>query len=597
MKHIALLGMPNTGKSTLFNRMTGASARVGNWPGITVELLGARLLLGANMVELVDLPGVYDLHGFTDDEMLVRHFLEHNPLDLVLIIINTTQIERQLSLAIQIKHLGLSAVVLLNMADEARHLGIHVDTVEMAELLEMPVVMLSAKYGEGYATAQEAIRHALNQSHSLPLEDLCAGFGSDRQIEVEMEQVLKATVDIPQYLPNSVTDRIDQFALHPILGPPLFLGLMYLLFQGVFTLGKPLQDAIATLLQSFKGSVLVPLLSSSGLPSFFQGLLSDGIYDGVGTVASFVPLIVLFFLFMALVEDSGYLSRAAFLTDALMARLGLDGRSFVMLLMGFGCNVPALMGTRVMRSRPLRLLSMLVIPFSLCSARLQVFIFLTAALFGPTHAPLVLFGLYLMSFAAAFLTALLFRKTFRSLEPFALELPPYRLPTARQMWLRGWLEIRHFLRRATSFIVFGVVMVWLLTHLPSDVAPASPATWAGYIGTALAPVLDPIGIDLHLAIALIFGFVAKEIVIGSLAIIYGASGDALAGTMASQIDWVQGVSFMLFTLLYVPCLSALATLRSESRSLSYTLLSLAWSVGLAWSVSFVFYQTARELGF
>ncbi|CAK0773493.1 Fe(2+) transporter FeoB [Gammaproteobacteria bacterium] len=596
MKHVALLGMPNTGKSTLFNRMTGASARVGNWPGVTVELLGARLLLGAEMVELVDLPGVYDLHGFTDDEMLVRHFLEHNPLDLVLIILNTTQIERQLSLALQIKHLGLPAVVLLNMADEARRLGIHVNTTEMAQLLEMPVVMISAKYGEGYATAQEAVRRALTQSHSLPLDDLCAGFGINRQIEAEMDQVLRATVDIPHQLPDSVTDRIDHFALHPVFGPPLFFGLMYLVFQGVFTLGKPLQDAIATLLQGFKGAVLTPLLNGSGLPSLLQGLLSDGIYDGVGTVASFVPLIVLFFLFMALVEDSGYLSRAAFLTDALMARLGLDGRSFVMLLMGFGCNVPALMGTRVMRSRPLRLLSMLVIPFSLCSARLQVFIFLTAALFGPTQAPLVLFGLYLMSFAAAFLTALLFRGAFRSQEPLALELPPYRLPTFRQMWLRGWLEIRHFLRRATSFIVLGVVMVWLLTHLPSDAIPASPATWAGHIGAALAPVLNPIGIDLHLALALIFGFVAKEIVIGSLAVIYGASGDALAGVMASQIDWVQGVSFMLFTLLYVPCLSTLATLRSESRSFSYTALSLAWSVGLAWVVSFVFYQTARWLG-
>jgi len=280
-----------------------------------------------------------------------------------------------------------------------------------------------------------------------------------------------------------------------------------------------------------------------------------------------------------------------------MARFGLDGRSFVMILMGFGCNVPALMGTRIMRSRSLRLLSMLVIPFSLCSARLQVFLFFTAILFDPSFAPLVLFSLYLLSFGTALFTAFLFKGFLRSAEPLALELPPYRLPTWRQMLLRGWQEIRHFFERATYFIISGVVMVWLLTHLPTDATPGSIDTWAGYLGNSLAPFLHPLGIDSHLALALIFGFVAKEIVIGALAVIYGASGDALSGIMTSQIDWVQGLSFMLFTLLYIPCLSAIATLRNESRSFAYTVFSLFWSIGLAWIVSFTFYQSARWLGF
>ena len=250
-------------------------------------------------------------------------------------------------------------------------------------------------------------------------------------------------------------------------------------------------------------------------------MLLDGVYNGVATVAAFVPLIVLFFLFMAMVEDSGYLSRAAFLMDALMARLGLDGRGFVMLLMGFGCNVPALMGTRVMRSRALRLLTMLVIPFSLCSARLQVFVFLDrrAVLARPRRRGAV--RLYLFSFAAAILTALLFKGRFRNNEPFVLELPPYRFPTLRQIALRGWQEVRHFLRRATKFIVAGVVLVWLLTNLPAAAAPASADTLAGMIGGCSQPVLAPLGIDEQLTIALIFGFVAKEIVIGALAVIYG----------------------------------------------------------------------------
>ncbi len=591
-KRIALLGMPNTGKSTLFNRMTGASARVGNWPGVTVELLGAKLLLGGDLVELIDLPGIYDLHGFTDDEQVVRHFLENNPLDLVIVVLNTTQVERQLSLVLQVCHLGLPTVLLLNMADEARGLGIRVDVAAMAQSLGLPVVLFSAKYGTGYSDVQETVTHSLANSQPLPLEQLRGRFGSERQIETEMEQILRATVDIPHRLPDTLTDQIDHIALHPWLGLPLFFLAMFGLFQGIYALGVPLQDGSRWLLDSFKEAVLIPGLADAS--PFVRGLLLEGIYQGVGTVVSFVPLIAVFFLFMALVEDSGYLSRAAFLTDALMARLGLDGRSFVMMLMGFGCNVPALMGTRVMRSRALRLLSMLVVPFSLCSARLQVFVFLISVLFSPQQGPLVLFCLYLIGFIASLLTATLFQKVFPSREPLALELPPYRFPTLRQMWLRGWLEVSHFLSRAARFIVLGVVMVWLLTHLPADVPAASEATWAGQLGNLFAPVLDPIGIDLSLAIALLFGFVAKEILIGALAVIYGVQGEAALGSaVASHIDGIQGISFMIFTLLYVPCLSTVATLRQESRSVSFTLLALGWSLVLAWLASFLFYQTAR----
>jgi len=298
-----------------------------------------------------------------------------------------------------------------------------------------------------------------------------------------------------------------------------------------------------------------------------------------------------------MVEDSGYLSRAAFLMDALMAKMGLDGRGFVMLLMGFGCNVPALMGTRVMRSRSLRLLTMLIIPFSLCSARLQVFVFITAALFSPAAAPVVLFSLYLFSFGAAILTALLFKGRYQNNEPFVLELPPYRFPTLRQMLLRGWQEVSHFLRRATKFIVAGVVLVWLLTNLPPAATPGGTDTIAGMIGSLLHPLFAPIGIDEQLTIALIFGFVAKEIVIGALAVIYGQVGDALGSALAQQLDWVQAYSFMLFTLIYTPCLSAIATLRNEAKSTRFAAFVIVWSLALAWLVSFLFYQSARALGY
>ncbi|MDO8466067.1 MAG: ferrous iron transport protein B [Gallionella sp.] len=595
MKRVALLGMPNTGKSTLFNRMTGGAARVGNWPGITVELLSGKILLGPDMVEIIDLPGIYDLHGFSDDEQVVRHFLRDNVPDLAVVILNATQIERQISLLLQLKQLNMNMVVLLNMADEAKKFGIGIDSKKMAELLDIPIFLLSAKYGTGYPEALQSISKALRYPTPGMAEQVRSQLEQDEHIESEMARVLKHAVQIPVRLSDSLTEKLDRVMLHPWLGLPLFFGIMYLLFQGIFLLGQPLQGWVGNALNWLRGAALEPVVT--GLPGWLSGLLLDGIYNGVATVAAFVPIIILFFLFMALVEDSGYLSRAAFLMDALMARLGLDGRGFVMLLMGFGCNVPALMGTRVMRSRAMRLLTMLVIPFSLCSARLQVFVFISAALFSPKAAPVVLFSLYLFSFAAAILTALLFKERFKSNEPFVLELPPYRFPTARQMALRGWLEVRHFLRRATKFIVAGVVLVWLLTHLPQSAAPASADTLAGMIGSALHFFFAPLGINEQLTIALIFGFVAKEIVIGSLAVIYGLGGDALSGAIGQQLDWVQAYSFMLFTLIYTPCLATIATLRSESKNMRYTLFVIAWSLLLAWLTSFVFYQGARALGY
>jgi ferrous iron transport protein B len=595
MKRIALLGMPNTGKSTLFNRMTGGAARVGNWPGITVELLSGKILLGADMVEIIDLPGIYDLHGFSDDEQVVRHFLHDNVPDLAIVVLNATQIERQMSLLLQLKQLDINVVVMLNMADEAKKFGITIDVEKMSELLQMPIHMISAKYGNGYQPALATITKALRYPTPGMAEELRSQLEQDEHIETEMARVLKQSVQIPARLPDNMTDKLDKVILHPWLGLPIFFAVMYLVFQGVFLLGAPLQEGMAALLEWFRSAALEPLFS--GLPTILQGFLLDGIYNGISTVAAFVPIIVLFFLFMAIVEDSGYLSRAAFLMDALMAKLGLDGRGFVMMLMGFGCNVPALMGTRVMRSRAMRLLTMMVIPLSLCSARLQVFIFFTAALFTAQQAPLVLFTLYLFSFATAMLTAFIFKGKFKNTEPFVLELPPYRLPTLQQMWLRGWLEIRHFLRRATKFIIIGVVMVWVLTNFPLSAQPSSPETYAGMIGSALHPIFSPIGINEQLIIALIFGFIAKEIVIGALAVIYGLSGGDLSGAIGMQLDWVQAYSFMIFTLIYTPCLATVATLQSESRQLSFTLLSLAWPLALAWMLSFLFYQGARALGF
>jgi ferrous iron transport protein B len=595
---IAVLGMPNTGKSTLFNRLTGHHAHIGNWPGLTVDLMQADLQLSGRNVQLVDLPGIYDLRGHSDDEAVVRRFLEQTPVDLVLVVLNASQLDRQLRLALQVQQLGLPAVVALNMADEAARFGVSINAENLSAALSQPVLALSAKYRQGLETLQHTLLTQLDtraeHAAEVPqqLEERLAA--ADADLDGAMADLVQRCVTLPGRWRDSRSRRLDAVLLHPLLGMPLFFLAMALMFQGIYAIGVPVQEALGGLLDQFGQLVLKPLLAP--LPALLQGFLLEGLYQGLGTVMAFLPVIALFFLAMGVVEDSGYLSRAAYLMDAFMERIGLDGRSFVLSLMGFGCNVPAILGTRVMRDRGLRLLSMLVIPFSLCSARLNVFLFMAAVFFPPRIGGLVIFGLYLTSFGAAMLTALLFRGRFPSNEPLVLELPPYRLPTAGQMLSRAWSEVKHFWLWSRRFIVFGVVAVWLLNNLPVGVEPASSASLAGQLGSLTQPLLAPIGINPKLAVALLFGFIAKEIVLGGLAVIYGqADPAALSRAIASDVSWPQAVSFMLFTLLYTPCLSTVAVIRSESKKLSFTLLSVAWSLLLAWLVSFVAFQTITRL--
>lgn len=596
-RRIALLGMPNTGKSTFFNRLTGAQARVGNWPGITIDLLSARLILGAQVAEIVDLPGIYDLHGYSDDERVVQTFLTTQSVDLIVLVINSVQIERQLQLALQLRQLQMNTLVLLNMQDEASKLGMQIDIGRLSTALQAPVAMMSAKQGTGLAQVSQLIAQRMNEANRRP-----AMLEIDQLRPVSLDdirEITRQTVEMPAVASRGLTERIDRVLLHPVWGLPLFFLILFGLFQAVYLLGSPVQELLDGAQGTFKDAVLTPALS--GVPEWLSSFLLGGLWDGLMTVATFIPIIIIFFWFIAIIEDTGYFSRVAYLMDNFMSRLGLDGRSFVMVLMGFGCNVPALMGTRVMRSRGARLLSMLIIPFSLCSARLQVFVFMIGLLFAPRHAGAVLFSLYVMSIVAAVLTALVFKQRYRNDEPFVLELPPYRLPTARMLILRSWHEVRHFVRRAATFITVGVVAVWLLTHLPWGVPVAGEASFAGMLGSVLHPIFEPIGIDVKLTIALVFGFIAKEIVVGALAVIYGlgdTASEALIGNQIVQtIDWVQAYSFMLFTLIYTPCLSTLATLKSEAKSSRFMWISLIWSLGLAWAVSFIFYQTARALGF
>ena len=588
MKRFALIGLPNTGKSTVFNRLTGMSQRVGNWPGLTVDLTSARLLLGGSMVELVDLPGVNDLTGYTDDEAVVRDVLLGTAFDAAILVLNAAQLDRQLPLAMQVLASGLPAVMVLNMADEARLLGITLDIAALQQRLGVPVLLVSAKRMEGWPALMEAL-HRQAGSTATACHAQLDKVPETREAIRLVQATLAGVWALPPVLPQRMTEKVDAWLMHPWMGLPLFFAFMALLFNLTYKIGTPLQDLVGNGLDWFKEAALSHWLAP--LPAIVQSLLLEGVWQGVSTVITFAPILFVFFILMAMVEDSGYLARAAYLTDAFMARLGLDGRGFVMQLMGFGCNVPAILGTRVMRERKQRLLTMLIIPFSLCSARLQVVVFFAGILFTPQQAPWVLLLLYLLSFAVAIFTAWVFKHRYRGGEAFLLEVPPYRLPGVRHMLIRATGEVRAFLELASSFILMGVVLVWLVSHIPAG----DNKTLADVLGTVMAPVLDPIGIKHELAVALLVGFVAKEILLGGLAVIYGVPEAGLGAALLHHLDWVSAMSFLIFTLVYVPCLSTVAAIRRESKSRSFTAVSVGWSVLLAWLISFAFDQGVHLL--
>jgi ferrous iron transport protein B len=595
---VALVGMPNSGKSTLYNRLTGGHALIANWPGLTVELLRGAMPADrrGQRYTLVDLPGIHDLSGSSEDEAVVQRFLRHTPPALLLVVVNASQISNQLRFVLQMREQGIPMVVALNMSDESRTLGIAIDHQRLSAELGLPVLPISAKRNQGIHELIDALHQlgerlpAVARPQPADRPQVCA-----EDLDAQAEALAAAAVTLPERLINRGTRRADRLLMHPVLGLVAFLGIVLAMFQVLYAVGTPLQDLLGHLIDWTQTAMLEPLLAALGTPEFVRGFLIDGVWLGVGTVATFLPIIFLFYVILAVVEDSGYLPRAAFLMDGFMRWLGLDGRAFVLQVMGFGCNVPSIMGTRVIRDRGMRLLAMLCIPFALCQARLTVFIFMAAVFFPrPWWAPgLVVFGFYVLSFLAAVITGLVFQRAFPSREAFILELPPYRSPSVATILRRGWTSMLNFLVTTRVFIVVGAAAIWLLTNLPPGAAQGSGDTIADGIGAVFQPVLGPIGMNPSLTVSLFFGFIAKEILLGAMAVIYATSETDLGGVISQTITPLQALSFMTFVLLYTPCLGTVAAQLQESKSRRFTLLSLGWSLALAWILALVVFQGGR----
>lgn len=592
---VALLGLPNTGKSTLYSRLTGRHAHIANWPGLTVDLLCGDLPPAADgrRFELVDLPGIHDLSGSSEDEAIVQSYLQTTPPDLALVVINASQISTQIALALQVRSLGVATVLALNMSDEARRYGIRIDHAALSRRLEMPVLAINAKSREGL----EALLHTLHTVQADPCPTIAAASPVDEALDRQVAELLAGVVVMPPDRRVTRSRGLDRILLNPVVGPLVFLAIVLIMFQGLYIVGGSLQEVLGVIFDAIENHLIVPPLANLGTPELLQGFLVDGVWMGVTTVVSFTPLIFVFYLVMAVVEDSGYLPRAAFLMDGFMHWLGLDGRAFVLQVMGCGCNVPAILGTRVIRDRAMRLLTMLVIPFALCQARLTVFIFLAGIFFPkPWWAPgLVVFAFYLLSFLAAIITGLLFKRAYRSDEAFVLELPPYRQPSLGTILQRAWMEMLNFVTSTRLFIVIGAAAVWLLTNLPPAAASGSGASLASAIGGLFQPLLAPIGMTPDLTVSLFFGFIAKEILLGAMAVIYRTSESGLGTAIQSAITPLQALSFMTFTLLYTPCLSTVAIQLKESKSRMFALMSVGWSLSLAWLMALLVYQAGGWL--
>ncbi|WP_425415002.1 ferrous iron transport protein B [Pseudobacillus wudalianchiensis] len=670
MMNLALLGNPNTGKTSLFNNLTGSYEYVGNWSGVTVEKKIGTLKNKAG--QLIDLPGIYTLNPLSKDEGVVSNFFIHDSFDGIVNIVDASQLERNLNLTIQLLEFGKPLVIGLNMNDVAKNRGIYVDEQKLSTALHVPVTSIIARTGKGcsllrdqlanlqtieqqplilhYGAALEKGIEALSKlmpkqaANHFPhrwlalqffesnqnVQDFLAAFISTETLKAlyeETEQavqkghgvnslsqwiytvrrtyidsIIEQAVDRQSAHSTNWTDRIDAVVTNKVLGLPIFLLCMLLLFKLTFDwLGTPLSDALDSFFSGPLTNWLSWILTSIGASSFIQALVLNGIISGVGGVLVFMPQIFILFFFISLLEDSGYMARVALVMDKVMESVGLNGKAFIPMIIGFGCNVPGIMAARTIEQPKERLLTILLTPLMSCSARLPVYALFVGAFFVQ-YQTIIVFSLYLLGIVMALLLAKLFSMTILKEEQslFVIELPPYRLPQSKALFRSTWDKGKGFIRKAGTFIFGGSVIIWLLTYAgPHGLNVQMDDSFLALVGGFAAPLLAPLGFGTWQAgAALITGFLAKEVVVSSMNIIYHVPNvDSLQGLMATQFTPLAAFTFMVFVLLYIPCLATVGTIRKETGSAKWTYFSIIYALVLAYVLSFVIYQGGKLLGF
>lgn len=656
---VALVGNPNCGKTTLFNVLTGSRHSVGNWPGVTVEKKEGKI---NDDLILVDLPGIYSLTPFSKDEEIAEEFLISDQSDLIVNIIDATNLERNLYLTSQLIETGKPLVLALNMIDELDDVGTNIDYEKLSETIGVPVVPISAlkKYGidqlideinkgikypkkkkwhysgeiEKYITdAQKkiekesityknypsrflAIKHLendqeinkvvnyFNQSQLIELENKIVADRYER-IRLIMEGTFFSD---RKFLDDSISDKIDSFLTNKWFGIPIFALVMYLVFQFTFSVGNIFLDII----DGFFSDIIIPnvisFLTTVGVADWMVSMIGEGIFGGVGAVLTFLPNIVFLFIAIAFLEDSGYMSRVAFILDRALKRIGLSGKAFIPMVIGFGCNIPAILATRTLRSETDRKISILVNPFMSCGARLPVYVLFVNAFFLKNKA-LVTYSLYMLGIVVAVFMAWIFKKTMfkGGTEVFMIELPRYRMPSVKNVSLKVWEQSKAYIQKAGSIILAASVILWFVLNFGPNGMTEMQNSFGAMIGRFIAPIFKPLGFgDWAASLSLLTGIVAKEIVISNMAIIYGlgssvadaaleGSVQGFAPTLNAAFNQVSAYAFMVFVLLYTPCVATLAVVKREMNSYKWMWFQMFYQFGVAWIVSFFVYQIGSRL--
>ena len=720
---IALAGNPNSGKSTIFNNLTGTRQKVGNWPGVTVEKKEGHVTTNGYHLTVVDLPGTYSLTAYSIEEIVARNFILDERPDVVVVVIDASNLERNLYLATQLRELDTKVIFVLNMEDVARQRGSKIDGDKLSELLDVPVVFTIGNRNEGTRQLLKTITSVVESDIELPrtrrvyygkeVEEAVSGLSEfitdkaggelpynirwiaikllendkivkDRMCEIA-DQACEAIIseadlkrqkirgffdEEPEIVMTDhrygfiagivkevlktvseervdVSRQIDQILTNRLLGLPIFIFFIWAMFQLTFSLGAYPMDWIDSgvgLLGQAVGGIL-----PGGL---FRDLVVDGVIAGVGSVVIFLPNILILFFCIALFEDTGYMARAAFLMDKVMHLIGLHGKSFIPLLMGFGCNAPAIMATRTLESEKDRILTILINPLMSCSARLPVYVLLAGTFFG-ARAGNAIFSIYVLGILLAILMGRLFRSTVLKgkVAPFVMELPPYRAPMLRGLIIHMWDRSKIFLKKMGGVILIGSLVVWFLSSFPrevqfsknydSEIAAVSArysasmantqgglseslvrerdqavsvleaqrareaveGSFIGHIGKMLAPVFAPLGMDWRASVAVLSGLVAKEIVVSTMGVLYavgaeeGEKSEALKLALKkSGMTPLAAYAMMAFVLIYIPCLATVSAIRRETNSWRWTAFSITYSTLLAWIVAFLIYQGGKGIG-
>ncbi|EQK44985.1 ferrous iron transport protein B [[Clostridium] bifermentans ATCC 19299] len=585
MINVALFGNPNVGKTTVFNILTGSKQYVGNWPGVTIEKKEGFI---NEDIKVVDLPGIYAMDTFSNEEKVSKRFLESGDVDLILNIVDASSLDRNLYLTTQLMQYNKPIILLLNMIDVAEAKGVHIDPAKLEKELGVKVIPIVAKKKEGLENISNEIKSCLNTTFNYRKD-----FGNEINTYKEIEKILSKSMKSDSKNKESISSKLDNIILNPILAYPIFVLALLTLFKFTFEwVGGPLQTLTETLIDTYIATPVDALLANSS--PWFHSLIVDGIIGGLGGALPFFPLIFVLFLGMSFFEDSGYMARTAFLMDNIMKKVGLSGKAFIPMIMGFGCASPAIMATRTLESEKDRKVTALIAPLMTCGAKVPVYA-LFVSIFFPKNAAIVTTSLYLLGIVVAIIIALILNKTVykADIEPFVLELPEYKLPTLNALFKNTWNKAKGFLIKVCTIMFAMSVVIWALSSFNfSGFTSDINSSFLALIGGLIAPIFAPLGFgDWRAGVSILTGISAKEVLISTMEILYGNLNTVLPTVFTS----VSAYAFLVFSALYTPCIAALSTMRKEYGS-KMMMISAVYQFVLAWIVAFIV-KTLGSLAF